>query len=72
MREGNHPALRGAPVGPAHAIDHDPVPLLSVEVGLAELCELRDAEPGVEDGPDDELLLAGLAGVRQAVGLILG
>ena len=45
---------------------------LSVEISLGQVRELRDAEASVEEGPDDELLLAGLAGVRQAVGLILG
>jgi hypothetical protein len=56
---------------PALSVDHDAMGL-SGKVDFGELREIRDAEAGVRKGLDDKLLFAGLAGILQVIGRILG
>jgi hypothetical protein len=49
--------------------DHEPM-VPPVEIVFPEVGQLRDAEAGIEQGPDYELFLMRLAGVGEAIGLI--
>jgi hypothetical protein len=58
-------------VGAALAADPE-LALLPEDVLGGQVAQLADAEAGVEQGPDDELLGGRLAGVGEAVGLLGG
>ena len=48
------------------------LPLLPEDVFRSEGAEFGDAQAGIEKRPDNELLLGGLAGVREPIGLFVG
>lgn len=45
---------------------------MPVDVVFGQFGKLGNTEPGIKQGPDDELFFVGFAGVGQAVGLVLG
>lgn len=67
----NDAALGPATVRPALAVDGEPVPL-PVDMVFRETCQLGDAQAGVKERPDHELLQVRRAGVGQAVGFLRG
>ena len=78
LQQGPHPAghrhdadLGLLAVGAALAPDPE-LALLPEDVLGGQVAQLADAEAGVEQGPDDELLGGRLAGVGEAVGLLGG
>ena len=78
LQQGPHPAghrhdadLGLLAVGAALALDPE-LALLPEDILGGQVAQLADAEAGVEEGPDDELLGGRLAGVGQAVGLLGG
>jgi len=56
-------------VGPGLARDADRT-LLPLDAVQGQGAEFRDPQPGIQQGPDDELLLDAPAGVGQPVGLL--
>ena len=78
LQQGPHPAGHGhdpdlglLAVGAALAPDPE-LALLPENVLGGQGAQLADAEAGVEQGPDDELLGGGLAGVGESAGLLGG
>ena len=69
--ERKNAALGLAPIGPALAVDGEPMPL-PVDVVLREASQLGDPQAGIKERPDHELLQVGGAGVGQAVGFVRG
>src|SRR5262245_43577176 len=57
-------AVRGSLAGNAEG------PLLPLDVVQGQGTEFRDAESGIQQGPDDQLLLGAVAGVGEPIGLV--
>jgi len=67
--ERDDPDFRFLSIGSALAVDPDLL-LLPLDVLRGEAAKLGHSEAGVEECPDDELLLRRLAGVGELVGLL--
>src|SRR5205807_1236566 len=67
----DYATLRSGPKGASFAVYDEPGRIrLPVDLFTGEGGELRDPETGVEERPDDELLLVAFAGVHEEVGFL--
>lgn len=69
--QGKNTSLRGVAIGATFAVDGQAMGL-PVDVRRGERRELGNSEPSVQEDPNDETFLAGLAAISEAIGFVSG